>query len=429
MGIALSRIIVDVGVAIWNSLVAPRNFYVGRPARQTDPNAHLACDEKWKSAVDGIKRSGDCYLVVGNGFLGRGIVRCLLERGETNIRVFDVAPSNVWQGNPHVTFIRGDVTKFEDISNACGGVQVVYSTYALIRFMDRLDFQASLSYRVNVGGMKTLLEAIKANSCERLIMTSTSNVCSDISRARPCLNLDESEPYTTPEVSPHHYAWTKAVSEQLVLKADGCKLANAHELQTVVVRPCGGLVGGNDGLTFSNVLDLGLVASHGSWTCDGFSAPMDYTYVDNVLLGHLLAEQALREGKPGIRGEAFNISNDDPLSLADLASLMQYHLRGLLSPQMRQRLVVRWICIPWWVMCPLTWSLETFKWLTRGRFKLPTHLDMVTPALLDQMNLGFTYSSQKARDRLGYAPVYTVDEAIQRSLHDYYRSHYPDKTA
>merc|ERR1711957_153128 len=142
--------------------------------------------------------------------------------------------------------------------------------------MDRLDFQAALSYDINVGGMEMLIKAVRAKCCERLIMTSTSNVCSDLTRTENRTMLDESAPYATRETSPHHYGWTKALSEQIALKANGSKLSNGRELQSTVVRPCGAVVAGDDVLTYTRVLDLGMFTSMGSWTSNGCSAPHDY---------------------------------------------------------------------------------------------------------------------------------------------------------
>ena len=46
-----------------------------------------------------MPKTGKQYLVVGVGFLGRRIVKYLLERGETRVRCFDIAPSNPFEGD------------------------------------------------------------------------------------------------------------------------------------------------------------------------------------------------------------------------------------------------------------------------------------------------------------------------------------------
>ena len=59
----------------------------------------------------------ESYLVIGgNGFLGSHIVRLLLERGETAVAVFDIAPSA--DPDPRVRVFLGDMTNREDLARA-----------------------------------------------------------------------------------------------------------------------------------------------------------------------------------------------------------------------------------------------------------------------------------------------------------------------
>jgi hypothetical protein len=53
--------------------------------------------------------------------------------------------------------------------------------------------------------------------------------------------------------------------------------------------------------------------------------------------------------------------------------------------------------------------VEAVHYVSRGRAKLGL-LDHLTPGVLPVMSLTFTFDDRKARERLGYAPLYTVDE-------------------
>ena len=56
------------------------------------------------------------YMVVGGGgFLGRYIVDYLLNRGEKNVKVFDLRKTFE---DPRVETILGDITKVEDLKKA-----------------------------------------------------------------------------------------------------------------------------------------------------------------------------------------------------------------------------------------------------------------------------------------------------------------------
>ena len=59
----------------------------------------------------------ESYLITGgNGLLGSHIVRQLLERGETAVAVFDIAPAA--HPDPRVSEFVGDITNREDIMRA-----------------------------------------------------------------------------------------------------------------------------------------------------------------------------------------------------------------------------------------------------------------------------------------------------------------------
>jgi threonine dehydrogenase-like Zn-dependent dehydrogenase len=85
------------------------------------------------------------YLVLGGcGFIGSWIVRCLLERGEKCVMVWDL------RGLPEdlrgkVAFEKVDLRSAEGIDRLAkkldkeGGVDVVYDTVALMRFWERTE--------------------------------------------------------------------------------------------------------------------------------------------------------------------------------------------------------------------------------------------------------------------------------------------------
>lgn len=57
------------------------------------------------------------YLIIGGGgFLGRYIVEYLINRGEKFIKVFDIRKTFE---DSKIEFIVGDITKIDDVINAC----------------------------------------------------------------------------------------------------------------------------------------------------------------------------------------------------------------------------------------------------------------------------------------------------------------------
>mmetsp|Transcript_4555 Transcript_4555/g.7905 ORF Transcript_4555/g.7905 Transcript_4555/m.7905 type:complete len:802 (+) Transcript_4555:362-2767(+) len=402
---------------ILNAIFGPSDpLSKSRKLRQAEPDAHLACEDKWAQATKDCKKTGDTYLVVGNGFVGKRLVNRLLERGEMNIRVFDIVPNNYWKGDDRVTFIRGDVTRPDQIGPACKGVDTCYSTFAIIRFMDRLEHQAFISYHINVTGTEVLFNALKENNVERVIVTSSSHATTD-EDSPPRFNRDETSPLLTREQAHGHYGWTKAIADRLSIEADGTKLPNGKDMKVTVVRPCSGVFGADDRLSFEKVMELGVVPAIGP------KAVMDWVYVENVVLGHLLAECALQDNRPGVRGEAFCISNEEPVSNEDFWLSTKKHIQRMPRVK-RESLFIEYLYIPMAPLYVISYISEFVQWAFKGKVSLGKDVDILTPATLITATMSYTYTSKKAKRVLGYEPVFTLDEAIQRSLNEYYETHY-----
>lgn len=297
------------------------DLQVDRKAELLDPEGYKQAEERWNELTADVKATGDQYLVVGVGFIGKRLVQRLLDRGETKIRLFDIAPFNPFEGDERVEFFRGDVTKLDDIAGACEGVDTIYATFAVIRFSDRLDFQAGFSYHINVNGTKTLMQAVKKKNVPRVIVTSSSHATTD-EDSQPRLGRDESAPYVTRETAHNHYGWTKALADKYALAQNGSILGNGEVLKVVIVRPCSGIFGGDDKIQFERFFNMGI------GPCLNAKYVIDWTYVDNIVLGHLLAEARLQEGKDGVAGEAFCISNGDAITMPNFFYLCKQHLQS-----------------------------------------------------------------------------------------------------
>ncbi len=177
-----------------------------REPKLSGPDDYLLGEENYQRLAINAKCTGDQYLIIGVGFVGRRLVKRLLDRGETKIRLFDIVPTNPFPGDDRVEYIRGDVTKFENVLSACQNVDTCYSTFAIIRFMDRLEHQAALSYRINVGGTENVLKACKECNVKRVIVTSSSHATTD-EHSLPRLNRDENSPYVVRETAHNHVSF------------------------------------------------------------------------------------------------------------------------------------------------------------------------------------------------------------------------------
>eukprot|EP01062_Namystynia_karyoxenos_P062327 TRINITY_DN5521_c0_g1_i1.p1 TRINITY_DN5521_c0_g1~~TRINITY_DN5521_c0_g1_i1.p1 ORF type:complete len:397 (+),score=121.79 TRINITY_DN5521_c0_g1_i1:83-1273(+) len=393
----MDAVLIAAAVAVVLFVLAYRSRPRAHPAPR-EPRGAADCHEavSWAAAMQKCPRTGVRYLVVGCGFVGRRVVEVLLERGEGPVRVFDVMP-NPFPGDDRVEYIRGDVTKRQQLLQACDGIDTVYSTFAVIRFMDRSPALASLSEKVNIEGTENLLAACQQAGVRYLVYTSTSHVSVTPSRAR--YDMTEEDPLVDRRDAHNHYTWTKAAAEKAVLAADG-----ERGLRTVAVRPCSGVFGATDKVMLEPALKQKFAVLIYP------RARIDYVYVDNVVYGHLLAEQALRSGAKGVGGEAFCVSNGEPVYAEDLyVALTKY------APE------VKLVFAPKSMMWVLAYITELLVWFTGDRIKLGD-LRMLTPAMMNTAAMSYTFDCSKAKKVLGYEPVYSFDQACAKTVADFRRA-------
>ena len=380
--------------------------------------------------------TGSQYLVIGCGCLGAKLVHSLLKRGETKIRVFDLRkPRNV--DFERVEFVRGDLRNVEAMELACRGVDIVFHTAAIIRFMDSLPHQWPLSYSVNVQGTHNVIDACRSAHVPFLVQTSTSNVCvprSWVGSGR-LHTYDETTPYVTRANAVHHYAASKARAEEVVLAANGAAFlvnsgggggqnsgggdqegaavaaaaaaaaANSNNtLSTVALRPCSGIFGAADNLMVEPALTKGetILLQPGHL--------LDMIYVDNVALAHILAADALVQGRSGVAGETFCISNDGapPITVEDFYRALKFFY-PVLKMSYLPRGLINFLCA----------GVSSMQWLLGPYAPSVGQLSLMNWTSLRAMSFDYHCISTKARRVLGYRPLFSIDQGLMRSVREF----------
>jgi nucleoside-diphosphate-sugar epimerase len=378
-------------------------------------------DVDWAKIVrDLMPATGERYLVIGVGFLGKKLIHALLLRGETKIVAMDMNPTieKFYKDEPRVTFVQGDVTKPEDLDKALKGVTTVYSTFAIIRFMDRLPHLADLSYRINVGGTEQVIAACQRANVPRLIQTSTSNTC--VGFGQSGVDMDEKSPYVTRENGPHHYSWTKAIAEQRVLAANGSKTADGSTMITGAVRPCSAVFGAQDTHFLQGMLEAnGTMLPHNA----GVNL-IDCVFCENVVYCHLCLENEMQKGNSAVEGQVYCASNEQPLRLVDFVAT----LAGFCPGFTYRRTPEKFLRI-------LSYGVEYFlTWFPRAKIGQLLYLQ---PAGIAHLDLVYVFSSKKAIADLNYKPVYSVTAPTPPTpipppnpspLHPFVRKNMPNQT-
>lgn len=111
----------------------------------------------------------------GTGFIGRHLVRQLLETG-AGVRVFcRSTPKAEALFGGSVDIVEGDLASADAANVACRGIAVAYHVAGLYRFGAR--HRAAL-WRVNVEGTRTVLDAARRAGIERVVHCSTAGILS-----------------------------------------------------------------------------------------------------------------------------------------------------------------------------------------------------------------------------------------------------------
>jgi nucleoside-diphosphate-sugar epimerase len=313
------------------------------------------------------------------GFLGRAIVEQLRARGErvrALVRRHDAGLA-AWD----VECVVADIRDRQAVLQACQGVDTVFHTAAVAGIWGPLRHY----YETNVLGTQHVLEACREAGVRRMVFTSSPSVT--FAGHDQC-GVDESAPYARRWLA--HYPHTKALAEQLVLKAN-CPPA----LLTCALRPH--LIWGpGDPHLIPRLLDR---ARRGRlWQVGDGNNRIDAVYRDNAAAAHLAAADALTPTSSAC-GRAYFITNDEPVLCWHWIGEI---LRRAGMPPVGRRIGLR----PAYVMAAVCEGL--WKCL-----RLPGEPPM-TRFLAAQLGTSHYFDIQAARRDLGYRPQISMEEGMQR---------------
>jgi nucleoside-diphosphate-sugar epimerase len=318
----------------------------------------------------------------GGGFIGRAIVGRLLARGST-VRVLGrgAYPDLESRG---VEVVRGDIADAAVAGRACNEVDVVHHVAACVElFHDREEL-----VRTNVEGTRNLLAAAASHGVRRFVFTSSASV---VFGDHDQEGIDETAPYPARFSSP--YAETKAMAERLVLDAN-----DRGELRTVALRPH--LVWGPGDTHFIPTLLERARAGRLVRVGKGENK-VDITYIDNIAEAHLLAEEKLGNSGAGAAGRAFFISQGEAVNAWDFIAELVTRF-GFTPPR---RAVSYRTARAIGASCELLWRVLR-------RPGLPP----MTRFLAAQMAKSHYFDLTAARETLGYRPLVTTAEGLDRLI-------------
>lgn len=314
----------------------------------------------------------------GNGFLGRYVVEALLADGHA-VTSLSRRPAPELEALGVAT-VRCDLADAGATANAIRGQDAVFHVAAKTGVWGPY----AEYHRANVLGTRNVIAACRAAGVARLVHTGSPSATFD---GRDHLDAANDLPY--PERFLCAYPRTKALSEQLVLGADGSQLA------TCVLRPHL-VVGPRDPHLIPRLVARGRA---GKLAIVGRGDNrVSLTWVENAARAHLLAAERLTPGAPHA-GRAYFVTQADPVRLWDwIADLF----RALDVPPIARR-------VPLGVAYAAGAVLEAAWAVTRRRSEPP-----MTRFLALQLARSHTYSTTPIERDFGYTELVSTAQATER---------------
>lgn len=318
----------------------------------------------------GFWKDRPTFVTGGTGLVGGWLVRRLVEAGaDVTCLVRDWVPRSMLldEGDlARVTIVRGDVRDQALLERAIGEYEIDTVIHLAAQTIVGIANRNPVStLETNVAGTWALLEACRRSPRVRqIVLASSDKAYGD----QPDLPYDES----TPLQGRHPYDVSKSCSDLI-----GQMYATSFGLPVTITR-CGNFFGGGDlnwnrlvPGTIRSVLrgERPIIRSDGQYI-------RDYFYVEDGADAYMTLAEALA-GDRSLAGSAFNFSNEARVSVLELVARILRLMDSTLEPDVRNE--------------------------ATGEIRLQY------------------LSAALARERLGWAPRFTLDEGLTRTIAWYRR--------
>lgn len=308
-------------------------------------------------------------LITGaTGLVGGWLVSRLLESGAAVVCVVrDWVPrSELVQSRliEHVTVARGDVRDQQQLERLLGEYEIDTVIHLAAQTIVGIANRNPVStFETNIGGTWALLEACRRSpSVRQIVLASSDKAYGDHER----LPYDED----TPLQGRHPYDVSKSCAD-LIAQA----YATTYDLPVAITR-CGNFYGGGD-LNWNRIVP-GTIRSvlrgqRPVIRSDGLYI-RDYFYVEDGAAAYMLLAERLA-ADPSLRGQAFNFSNETQMTVLELVQRILTLMGSDLEPDVRNE---------------------------------------ATNEILRQQ-----LSAARARELLGWRPLFTLDEGLRKTIEWY----------
>ncbi len=306
-----------------------------------------------------------CLVTGASGFLGGWLVKRLLAAGaELVCPLRDWVPGSQFIRDglaEQVSLVRGDITDQKLIERILGEYEVKTVFHLAAQTIVTIANRNPVStFDSNIRGTWTLLEACRRSpSVEQVIVASSDKA------------------YGKQDILPYHEGLPlQGVYPYDVSKSCSDLVAQSYYATYKVpltITRCGNFYGGGD-LNWNRIVP-GTIRSilrgqRPVIRSDGLFV-RDYFYIEDGAAAYMLLAKKMHEN-PDFAGDAFNFSNEEQLTVIELVNLILEVMQSDLEPEIR---------------------------------------NMASHEIKHQY-----LSAARARDRLGWKPLYSMEEALERTV-------------
>ncbi|KAK0140918.1 putative short-chain dehydrogenase/reductase family 42E member 2 [Merluccius polli] len=360
--------------------------------------SHLAEGASLGGAPPGTP--GRVLVTGGGGYFGIRLGAELARRG-VEVVLLDVL-------KPHVdlpegaVFYQGDIRDYGALYRACEGVECVFHT-ASYGMSGPEQLRKELVESINVSGTKNVINVCKERGISRLVYTSTINVAFT---GHPIEDGDEeSRPCVPLHMYLDHYSRTKSIADQMVRAANGSWLKGGGRLRSCVLRSSG-IYGPGERRHFHRMMEnlrRGLLG----FRFGEAQAQMNWVHVDNLVLAHVLAAEALTARRHSVAsGQAYFINDGVSVNVFEWLNPL-YTMFGYRRPMVH---------LPVSLVYLIATILEYLHLALRPIAETPL---LFTRNEVRNVAVSHTFKIDKARRELGFCPK---QHDLVESVEQYVRS-------
>lgn len=318
------------------------------------------------------------FITGATGFVGKNLSLKLAREGHIVHALYRDITKTKGMDHENIKFFHGDILNKKSLFNGMKDCTVVFhaAAFTLVWAKDPSTIET-----LNTDGTVNVFETASELSIERIVYTSTAGIFG------PSGNdiTDETKPY--PSTFFNRYEETKAKIEQTIVPQFIKKGLNIIIVNPTRIYGPGPL---NDANSLLKIIKNQLQGKIGLVPSDGKSIG-NYTYVDDVAEGHILA---MKKGKTGER----YILGGENIAFIDLMKLI--------ARESGKKF--RFIKIPVFIMFLLSWMFLIIAKITGIK-------PLITPGFVKKFLPDWRVSSEKAKKELDYNPV-SIELGIKQTI-------------